>query len=142
MKLIVLTGEAKVGKTHALELLKKANDGTIEYFEDDVSYSDIPKLLKRKEKLGVVVAYFSKGRDTVDTREFSFKNVFVISSDNNFMSGKKEFYVNRFIDRESKLPWTEAFHWLKSNSVGTELTASTTEEKPKIVDEFFSYICK
>jgi hypothetical protein len=50
--------------------------------------------------------------------------------------------VDTNVNQEEKLDWTEAFNWLKSNSVGTELTASTTEEKPKIVDEFFNYICK
>lgn len=138
MKLIVLTGEAKSGKTHALELLKKANDGTVDYFQDDIHYSDIPELLKREEKLGVVVSRFSKGKDTLDTREVNLKKVFVIS--NNYMRG--EFYVNGLLDGEGRLDWTDAFHWLKSNSVGTELTASTTEEKPEIVDEFFNSICK
>jgi hypothetical protein len=129
MKLIILTGEAKVGKTHALELLKKVNDGTIDYFEDDVRDEDIPKLLERKEKLGVVVRRFNKVYNSSPAFLVDLRNVFVIT---NHWTG--EFYVNNLLDGESKLYWTEAFNWLKSNS--------STKEKPEIVDEFFSYICK
>lgn len=133
MKLIVLTGEAKSGKTHALELLKKANDGTVEYFEDDVvNCMVIPELLKRKERLGVVVVpSYNQRVNHVSAADFiSPCNIFVISN-NSFM---EEFYVNRCLDPEGKLNWTEAFHWLKSDS--------SIKEKPEIVDEFFSYICK
>lgn len=130
MKLIVLTGKARSGKTHALELLKKANDGTIEYFEDDVQDEDVPKLLERKEKVGVIVRRFNKVYNSSLAFLVDLRNVFVISS-NSFM---QEFYVNGTLDPEGRLNWTEAFHWLKSNA--------TKEEKPEIVDEFFNYVCK
>jgi len=131
MKLIVLTGEAKSGKTHALELLKKANDGTIEYFEDDVvNCVVIPELLKRKERLGVVVVpSYNQRVNHVSAADFiSPHDIFVISSE------KRNFYIHSCLDPEEKLDWTEAFRWLKSKT--------TTEEKPEIVDEFFNYICK
>jgi len=129
MKLIVLTGEAKSGKTHALELLKKVNDGTIEYFEDDmINCMAIPELLKRKERLGVVVVpSYNQRVNHVSAADFiSPHDIFVISKE----IGK--YYLHSYLDPGEKLNWTEAFNWLRYNS--------TAEEKPKIVDEFFSYI--
>jgi tRNA uridine 5-carbamoylmethylation protein Kti12 len=125
MRLIVLTGEPKVGKTHALELLKEVNDGTIEYFQDEVKNSDIFDVLERTEELGVIT---TNDRRVVDS--VTYKDVFVISKD--FANGK--YYVSTYFNQEEKLDWTKAFKWLKSNS--------SEEEKPAIVDEFFNFICE
>jgi tRNA uridine 5-carbamoylmethylation protein Kti12 len=67
MRLIVLTGEAKVGKTNALKLLEKINDGTINYFQDDIRVSDLLELTLRDEKLGVVTTNDERVKQKVDS---------------------------------------------------------------------------
>jgi len=140
MKLIVLTGKARSGKTHALKLIKKVNDNLgfrrqQIYFQDDVRYEgldDFGLTLLEKQPLGIISTNDSRVLNTVDD-----DNIFYLSKEDG------RFYVSTYyLNQGEKLDWTGAFNWLKSNSVGTELTASTTEEKPEIVDEFFSYICK
>lgn len=123
MNIIVLIGQARVGKTYALELLKKANDGTVEYFQDDIRVSDLLELTLRDEKLGVVTTNDWRVKNKINT-----ESLFTISND---LDGQKKFLVS---NRSGKLDWTEAFRWLKSNS--------SEKEKPTIVDEFFNFICK
>lgn len=120
MKIIVLTGEAKVGKTNALELLKKVNDGRIEYFQDDVTNSDIFDLLEKAENLGVITT-----NDSRVVYSVSYSDVFVVSRD------EDRFFISPFLDKSQKLDWTKALNWLKSNA-----------SKPKIVDGFFNFIVK
>lgn len=131
MKLIILTGEAKSGKTHALELLKRVNESRgfrkqQIYFQDDVMYEGLDDFglpLLDKLPLGIITTNDKRVSSTVDD-----ENICYFSKEN----GK--FYVSTYLNQEEKLDWTEAFHWLKSNF--------TEEEKPEIVDEFFNYICK
>ena len=131
MKLIVLTGKPKVGKTNALKLVEKVNNGLIEYFQDDIRVSDLLELTLRDEKLGLVTTNDERILKKVDP-----SSVFIISR-NHWDAVKQEkpkFFVSTFLNQSEKLDWTEAFQWFKSNS--------SEKEKLAIVDEFFNFICE
>lgn len=131
MRLIVLTGKAKSGKTHALELLKKVNDSygirrQQIYFQDDVRYEDLDDFglpLLEKLPLGIIATNDRRVLSTVNDND-----IFVIFQDR---EEQRKFLVS---NKSEELDWTEAFHWLKSNS--------SEKEKPSTVDEFFNFICK
>lgn len=130
MRLIVLTGEPKVGKTNALKLLEKVNDSSIEYFQDDIRVSDLLELTLRDEKLGVVTTNDERILKKVDS-----SSVFIISRNrwDAVKQEKSKLFVSTFLNQSEKLDWTEAFNWLKFNF--------SEKEKPAIADEVFNFIC-
>jgi hypothetical protein len=129
MRLIVLTGKARVGKTKALELLKKINDSSgIKrqqiYFQDDVRYEELDDFglpLLERLPLGIIATNDRRVLSTINDND-----IFVISQDR---EEQVKFLIS---NKEKELDWTEALYWLRDSS----------QTKPSNVDEFFNFVCK